>query len=232
MKEMSNISSKSGIYPAYTDVFKASELRDARFSHPYNFPIFNTANVIPKKLIPFDKIHIVKVDDYDSFVHFFLPDVCFERFWRNPTKYIDHLKKFSGCILPDFSVCYDFPYPLQLYNCYRNRVLGYIIDLNQIPVIMNVSFGDPRSYDFCCDGIMPGGVIAIGSLGTMKNPENRYIFTQGFEHALKVLKPSDLILYGSDSSEIRGICKKYGVKLHLFTPKWNSSFITTEAYCG
>ena len=60
---------------------------------------------------------------------------------------------------------------------------------NQIPVIMNVSFADPRSYDFCCNGIEQGGVIATGSLGTIKKPENRSVFLQGLAMVLKRLKP-------------------------------------------
>ena len=223
---------KSGIYPAYTDVFKASELRDSKFSVPYNFPLFKRANIVPKKLIPFDKIFKAKEEDYDAFVHFFLPDVCFERIWKNTDKYIPYLRKFAGCISPDFSLCYDFPYPLQLYNCYRNRVIGYILDSNDIPVIMNVSFADSRSYDFCLNGITPGGVIATGSLGTIKNPGNRKTFCQGLAFVLNRLKPSDLIIYGTISIEIKELCDDYGVKLHVFSPRWDSSFITTEVFNG
>ncbi len=232
MSKTNCLNDQSGIYPNYTDIFKASELRDAQFSSPYNFPIFKRENIVPRKLIPFDKIFKAKEEDYDSFIHFFLPDVCFERIWKKPEYYISQLKKFAGCIIPDFSLCYDFPYPLQLYNCYRNRVLGYIFASNQIPVIMNVSFADSRSYDFCCNGISGGGVIATGSLGTMKNPENRRIFVQGLDYILKRLKPSDLILYGTTSEETKEICNNYRVKLHVFSPEWDASFITTEAVNG
>ena len=146
--------------------------------------------------------------------------------------YLNQLKKFAGCIAPDFSLCYDFPYPLQLYNCYRNRVLGYIMAYNQIPVIMNVSFADPRSYDFCCNGIEQGGVIATGSLGTIKKPENRSVFLQGLAMVLKRLKPDQLILYGATTDEITEMCDNLGVELHLFSPKWDASFITKEAFHG
>ena len=232
METLSMLKKKSVIYPPYTDIFKAKELRNAHFSIPYNFPLFKKANVIPKKLIPFDKIFKAKEDDYDAFVHFFLPDVCFERFWKSPAKYITQLKKFAGCFVPDFSVCYDFPYPLQLYNCYKNRILGYILDYNQIQVIMNVCFGDSRSYDFCCNGIEHGGVIATGSLGTIKNPDNRKLFTDGLSIVLNKLRPSSLILYGMGSDEIKELCKKFNVELHLFSPQWNGSFITKEILYG
>ena len=214
-----HVITQSGMNPKYTDLFKASELLGASFSFPYNFPLFKASKLIPEKLIPFDKIFRAKKDDYGAFVHFFLQDVCFERFWRNPGKYIPQLKKFAGCIMPDFSLCYDFPYPLQLYNCYRNRVLGFIMSSNGIPVVMNASFGDARTFDFCTEGIPRGSVIATGSLGTMKNPEERELFLRGLGVILGKLAPSDLILFGTDSEDARGLCEEYGTILHVFTPR-------------
>ncbi len=229
---MSCSSNSSGIYPSYTDIFKAKYLTEAQFSIPYNFPLFKKTDTIPQKLIPFDKISNAREEDHDAFVHFFLPDVSFERIWKNPEKYIRQLKKFAGCILPDFSLCYDFPYPLQLFNCYRNRVLGFILSSNLIPVIMNVSFADCRTYDFCCNGIEPGGLIAIGSLGTMRNPENRAIFIAGLEYIIRRLKPCTLLIYGAVTDEITRICRNSNTKLHVFTPNWDSSFITKEVLHG
>ncbi len=229
---MSGSNCYSGVYPPYTDIFKAKYLSGAKFSEPYNFPLFERTNVVPQKLIPFDKIFNANREDYDAFVHFFLPDTCFERAWKNPERYINQLKKFAGCISPDFSLCYDFPYPQQLFNCYRNRVLGYIFSSNGIPVIMNVSFADSRSFDFCCNGIESGGVIAIGSLGTMKNRENRETFTTGLKYVVSKLKPSDLLIYGTVNDDTIEICHSYHTELHVFTPKWDSSFITKEVLHG
>ena len=218
--------------PKYNDVFKAFDLRKAQFSEPYNFPLYLARNEIPRKLIPFNKIFQAKKEDFDAYVHFFLPDVCFECLWKNPNRYLTQLKKFSGCIAPDFSLCYDFPYPLQLYNCYRNRVLGYILSDNQIPVITNVSFADPRTYDFCCNGIQPGGVIATGSLGSTKKRVNRALLKQGLHTILSKLTPSDLIIYGSIFSDLAEYCSEKGIKLHVFNPIWDSSFITKEVSNG
>lgn len=196
------------------------------------FHYLEKRTIVPKKILPFSKIFIVGSEDFDAYVHFFLNDVEFERFWKNPKKYLERLKKFAGVILPDFSVCYDFPYPLQLYNCYRNRVLGYILEKSGIPVIMNVSFGDSRTYDFCCNGIEEGGVIATGSLGSIKNREDRNSFIQGLKVVLERLKPSDLIIYGAVNEEILEVCKIFGTSPHVFTPEWDASFITKEALNG
>lgn len=223
---------KPDIHSDYRDVFKAEELKDASFSAPYNFPVFRKTNEIPEKLIPFNKIKQTKEENYDTYVHFFLPDVCFERLWDNTDRYIPYLLKFKGCIIPDFSMCYNFPYPQQLYNCYRNRVLGYILSQKGIPVIMNVSFSDSRTYDFCTNGIEHGGVISTGSLGTIKDKEDRQSFIKGLDYVLSKLTPSDLILYGASNKEILKVCQAHHVSLHLFKPVWDSSFITKEAVNG
>ncbi len=223
---------QKGIFPKYTDIFMAMELKEAEYSFPYNFPIFKSADKVPLKLIPFDKIYKAKADDFDSYVHFYIQDVVFERFWKNPKRYIPQLKKFAGCIMTDFSLCYDFPYPLQLYNCYRNRVMGYIMQKNGIPVIMNVSFGDARTYDFCSNGIDEGGLISTGSLGTMKNIVDRDFFEMGLKAVLKRIKPSKLLIYGTASENVKKICTENCVELHLFPSVWNGSFITREALNG
>ena len=45
-------------------------------------------------------------------VHFFLDDYQFERFWRQPQRYLAALAKCPLVIGPDFSLYTDFPAPL------------------------------------------------------------------------------------------------------------------------
>jgi hypothetical protein len=97
---------------------------------------------------------------------------------------------------------------------------------------MNVSFAGPRTYDFCCNGVQTGGVIATGSLGTIKRKEDRILFKQGLHTITSKLNPSDLIIYGSVSDDISEYCSAKGIKLHIFNPIWDSSFITKEASNG
>lgn len=56
-------------------------------------------------------------------VHFFLDDYQFERFWRQPERYLNALAKFPMVLGPDFSLYTDFPAPLQRWNHYRNQLL-------------------------------------------------------------------------------------------------------------
>lgn len=217
----------------YSDVFHASDLARTTLARPYDLPSFPQSLAIPEKVISFDKaISPSDALDFSCYVHFYIQDVTFERFWTNPAKFIPLLKRFAGCICPDFSLYYDMPYPQQLFNCYRNRLLGSIMADAGIDVIMNVSFGDSRTLDFCTCGIERGSVLASGSLGTMKNVDERAIFHEGLQHILSVTKPSDLLIYGTATTETFELCKQYGAKLHIYRPKWDGSFITRRCDYG
>lgn len=56
-------------------------------------------------------------------VHFYIDDYQFERFWRNPERYLRALLAFPLVVGPDFSLYTDYPEPLQRWNHYRNQML-------------------------------------------------------------------------------------------------------------
>lgn len=60
-------------------------------------------------------------------VHFFLDDYQFERFWRQPQRYLDALAKFPLVLGPTFSMYLDFPEPMQRWNHYRNQFLAALL---------------------------------------------------------------------------------------------------------
>lgn len=66
-----------------------------------------------------------------------------------------------------------------------------------ISVIPCIRWGKKETYDFAFDGIEPGGTIAVGSLGAMKNKETRKIFADGIPELVKRAQPKTIIVYGS-----------------------------------
>ena len=80
--------------------------------------------------LPFGVDHLIGFNELltcrhpeNAGVHFFLDDYQFERFWRQPQKYLNALESFPLVIGPDFSLYTDFPAPLQRWNHYRNQLL-------------------------------------------------------------------------------------------------------------
>ena len=136
----------------------------------------------------------------NSILHFYVDDYQFERCWANPNNYIDHLKKFKYVISPDFSLYADLPKAHQIWNCYRNRLLAAFWQARGVKIIPNLSWGDESSFDWCFDGIPQNSVVAISTVGTRGNKK---AFLRGYRRMLKVLKPTQIIVYGKIYPEMK-----------------------------
>ena len=182
------------------DVWNAFLVASAQYAGIFEFPIIQPTRYIPNRLIAFSKA--VHSSDFNQWVHFFEDDWMFERLWRNPKRYLEILRRFNGVILPDFSLFRDMPLVMQLWNIYRSRAIGIWLQKNGIKVIANVRFGDKRTFRYCCDGIAKNTSIAIGTHGTLKNPEDCKVFCEGLEVIVRLLRPSAIIVYGAAPESI------------------------------
>ena len=137
-------------------------------------------------------------------VHFFLHDYQFERVWKYPDRYVEVLKKFAFVLSPDFSVYYDTPKVIQLYNLYRNRWLGKYWQEHGIKVIPTFSYGDVDLFNVFCDGIPKNSTIAVSTMGDGR--WGKFASLKAFwETMLWKLKPDTILLYGKDlSKDLRG----------------------------
>jgi len=196
------------------DVFNSFLVRFAEFAGIFEFPVIQPTRRIPNRLIPFSKA--ISSEDYDQWVHFYEDDYLFERLWNNPRKYLEILKRFNGVILPDFSLYRDMPLVMQLWNIYRSRAIGCWLQRNGITVIPNIRYGDRRTFKICCDGISKGSVIAIGTHGTIKNKEDRRIFTEGLSVIVRIIRPTVIVIYGTAPEEIFSVYKEQGIDIIHF----------------
>lgn len=201
------------------DVFKAFLVKNAKLTGAFDFPAIRGCNEIPRKLITFSKA-LKEQKDFHQWVVFYEDDFRFERIWNSPRKYLKVLKKFDGIILPDFSVYYDFPMALQIWNIYRSRAIGCWLESEGIKVIPNIRFGDQSTFECCCDGISKHGVICIGTLGCIKDKDYRVILEEGIQYIVSRLEPEILLLYGSQPSKMDYL-KKTGTKVILFKPDYS-----------
>ena len=211
---MSKVNSKRG---GCVDVFHASLLKDAHYAGDYDFPVIKEEHAIPRRMIPFSKA-LREKKDFHQWVCFYEDDYLFERIWNQPSRYVDALSKFDGVVSPDFSVYYDMPYSMQLWNIFRSRTIGAWMQRQGIKVIPNIRFGDGRTFDCCCDGISKHGVISIGSLGCLKVKEYRPTFEKGVEHVANLLQPETIVFYGSAPANTPEI-KKLGINVVILKPQ-------------
>lgn len=196
------------------DVFKSFILKDATYGGNFEFPVLEKCDEIPNSVISFSRA--LTTNNYNQWVHFYEDDYEFERFWNNPLKYIDILKKFKGIISPDFSVYRDMPLVMQLWNIFRSRCLAHLCHKYGIKVIPNIRFGDRRTYRVCCDGIKKGGTICLGSHGNMKNKIDKDVFLQGAGFVIDTIEPKVTIIYGTIPYEFK---RKYERKTKIIVIK-------------
>ena len=88
-------------------------------------------------------------------------------------------------------------------------------------VIPNIRYGDKRTYRICCDGISKGGVIAVGSHGTLKNKEDRRIFAEGLSVVVNRIQPKVIVVYGFVPDDIFAQYKDQGIEIIHFDSEFN-----------
>ena len=161
----------------------------------YQMPILKKQSCCPDRLLDFSSS--LKSRDYNAGVHFFIDDYRFERLWKNPSIYIPILSRFAFVLTPDFSVMQNMPTALQVWNVFRSRLIGYVMQRVGISVIPSVSWSDESSFEFCFDGIEKGGVVAVSSVGVIKNHNALVFFKKGLHEMFRRITPRKLLFYGT-----------------------------------
>ncbi|MBQ6908621.1 MAG: DUF4417 domain-containing protein [Synergistaceae bacterium] len=174
----------------------------------YQMPLLKACHYMPEGLIPFDNIS--GSEEYNKGVHFFLYDYKFERVWRDPYKYIDRLKQFTCMTTLDFSLYADMPIAMHVWNVYRSRLIGQIMQDAGINVIPIVRWGVKGVLDFYLDGIEQGGIIAVSTVGIQREKEIKELFCAGISEVIERLKPEAILHYGKPITEdFGGVPVKY-----------------------
>ncbi len=129
-------------------------------------------------------------------LHFYLDDYRFEQIWRNPDRVLPLLSGFGAVIAPDFSCYTDFPEALRIYAVYRNAWLGCWWQENGIPAIPQATWSAAETLAYAFDGIPEDSVVAVSSVGCMKNSGARALFEKGMRCLIAEKRPRLLLFHG------------------------------------
>ena len=162
----------------------------------FQFPKLDATDWVPEDLIGFN--YVLNKPDYTKGVHFFLDDYQFERVWNNPDRYIDKLEKFDCVLTPDFSLYTDMPFAMQIWNVYRSRLIGSYWQSLGMTVIPTVSWSTHDSYNFCFDGLPENGIVAISTVGIMKDKSAKKLFYDGLDEMIARIHPSGILIWGQE----------------------------------
>lgn len=174
-----------------------------KFDIPKIEPVYELPKV--RRHIEFDYCKRVRENHKDLAVHFFEDDYKFERAWTCPDRYGEMLSKFAYIIGPDFSVYADFPYPVRLYNFYRNNWLAkYWQACYNMIVVPTVMWGEEDTWDWCFDSYPKHSIVAVSNVGSCKSKSERDYFANGYNEMLRRLEPSKVLFFTRNFAEFPG----------------------------
>lgn len=134
--------------------------------------------------------------DPEAGIHFYLDDYQFERIWVNPQRYIDILSDFKAVMTPSYSVYLDMAEPLKMWNVFRSRLLGQMMQDAGLKVIPIVYWADEWSFDYCFDGLPEHATLSTYCVG-VKDPEVMKYWKAGMDELIGRKKPKTILLYGN-----------------------------------
>ena len=163
----------------------------------YDMPVVRPNTIIPavSDTTPFDRI-ASKHSNRDSIVIFYINDVRFANRLTHPWDYTALLQQYSGVIAPDLSQYIDMDYAERLSNNYWNKVFTVYWQNRNVNIYPNVSWSLPDSYEYCVAGLPRRSVIAINSMGVLRENFSRAIWLDGYNYVLKALDPICILRYG------------------------------------
>lgn len=188
--------------------------------------------IAPEFDLPADKEHFISMNYALSTktrrnvsVHCFVDDYQFLRYWNDPNKYIPILQEFRSVLSPDFSLYTDMPMAMQIYNHFRKHWLAAYWQWKGIKVYPSIAWSSPESYEWCFDGEPHNSVVAVSSVGIMRDKEAYAIFMDGYNEMKRRLNPSGIIFYGKIPDE----CKEDNI--FLIEPHYKSIRQRAEDNC-
>ena len=188
--------------------FKSMNLEqvlDMELVGEYGMPLIRAESFTPEKIIPFN--YVLSDSERTAGVHFFIDDYQFERVWNDPEKYAEILRQYPCVFTPDFSLYLEMPKAMQIWNVYRSRFVGNYLQNRGIKVIPTLQWSFQDSYEFCFDGIEPGGTVAISTIGVKRNDSALQLWREGLAEAEKRLKPTQILCYGGAIDDYNYSCE-------------------------
>ena len=110
--------------------------------------------------------------------------------------YIEKIKEFECALTPDFSLYMDMPRAMKIWNTYRSRLIGQMMQDNGIEVIPTINWAEKETYDFCFAGIPKGSIVSRSTLSCKKDEALKEMWCNGCDEMLRRLEPRAIVLYG------------------------------------
>lgn len=137
------------------------------------------------------------LDTSRAVLAFYVDDYRFDRWWELPDVYVSKALNagFGVAVSPNFSLYAGDPLVVHLYQVYKSRWLGRYMQEAGIPIIPDVEWVREEDFEFCFLGVPVGAPCISMQIQTI-NRGNEQKAADEIRHALSVLQPEHLLLYG------------------------------------
>lgn len=174
-----------------------------KFSFPDLFPYTNKIDVSSIEWVDFPNSRRSSA----SGLHFYCDDYKFNSIWEDPRKYLSYFSRFKYVVQFDFSLYYNFPVALQIYNKYRNHWLSaYFSVKSDVDFIPNISVSTPDCWNWSFDGFPKGSVVAFSDIGAIRDKSSQKITSMCYEEMLRRLEPIQVLYFTRSSSDAPSEC--------------------------
>lgn len=178
------------------DAYNLPEIDLSRTVGKWQMPIIKATNHVPTDIISFNYAKSSK--EYDKGVHFYIDDYQFERVWNRPYENIARLAPFDCVFTPDFSLYTEMPLAMQMWNVYRSKLIGQMMQDAGIEVIPTLQWCREDTFEWCFEGIEKGGTVSVSTIGVKREDSASKLWFDGMDEAIKQLEPSHVVVYGGD----------------------------------
>lgn len=160
----------------------------------YNMPQLRPVDYVPKRMMGFN--YAKTSSDFEATLHFYIDDYQFERIWNRPLEYLPLMAKFDACLTPNFSVYLDYPEAAKIWNTWRGRLLGQVMQDYGIITIPIVYWSDERSYDWAFDGLPENSTLSLNDFHRGETQAREY-WDKGVEELIRRKSPKRILLFGT-----------------------------------
>ena len=189
------IDAKKRHHPTIAEQYHLSEFGNISIDPVSGMPLIKEYKIdVPMRIVPINVA--VTGKDYTCTPCFYVDDALFEKYYRQPAKYLSVIQCFPSVLSTDFSQMANMPAETRRHNAYRNRELAAYWQANGVPVIYNVTWSTPDSYSYSFAAIPHHTMIAINCTGIIGCDASKYLWMKGYEEAIRILEPSLILRYG------------------------------------
>lgn len=137
---------------------------------------------------------------------------------------VNELKEFAFVVCPDYSVYGNFPNYKQIEAMSKSREVGYILSSYGIKIVVNYRATYEWSYELALTGMCFRPIVAIGTLGALRDKESRTLLKNSIDALVEYVNPRCIIVYGYAPNDVFESAAANNIEIWQFDSEISKAF--------